>query len=549
MKKIFKLLLCAAIVAAGFTACSEDVTPIDQNGTDPVNVDPLGVGQPTNATFSFKLMGSGASTKALNPDTQEGTTNTVTEFRVLIFRADNTLEVDTARSIVSGDSLLTIPLQSGTKKVYVYANGGTTDAYLTTPAKAAPIAAIGDINGRYSFVTGTLSPGVYFTDLTNMHSLYPVSSGQKFFFSSVVKEATQGLLPGISAADSKIPGGDNYINVFLERAVAKVSITKSATSDPNGVTGSTKILTRDSAGIITDVNYKIWSANVAMYPFQNYDEFGRLVTPEYIPTSATDTTALFNNYARALGNGSGNAYIAIADRSAANQNDPPLSGSGKYYYIPENNPSVKMKGNTTIAEVQATFTPTKNHYVRYNATAYPSHFGVNYNESQYTFTVYPEVTSDLTTTLGAGGDLYLFVRTGTLGLLENTLFAGTNAFELARRITYHIDNPTVAPITNINAAAYTAVTEADVLKYFIKYTAGKAYYRLNLGEQTGTNQNDYTIKRNWYYDANITGFAKLGDNSPTKLIEPINEILEGPTNLSVHIIIRDWTGKKIESDV
>jgi hypothetical protein len=544
MKKIFKLLLCAAIVAAGFTACSEEVTPIPEpNPVIPVENE----GVPTNATFSFKLVGNDANTKALYPDGQENLT--VTDFRVLIFKADNTLEVDTLRTIptTTTDSLLTIPLVSGTKKIYVYANGGTVTVgppitaatYLGIPATGG-VTSLTGFNAVYSLVTGTLTPPAFYTDVPNLHALYPKANGEKFFFSSTVKDAIIGLDPGISAADSKQPTNANYITVELERPVAKVSITKNATSGATGVASpeSGKIVTRDSSGVITDVQYKIWTVNVGMYPFQNTVN-GVFTTPEYIPTSATDTTALKNQYAWALGNGTGNAYIAIPNRTV----NAPASGSGSYYYIPENNPSTKMKGNTTIAEVEAVFKPTKNHYVILDAAKPGS--GVNYNEALSQFTIYPAAAD-----LGSETDMYLFIKTGVNGLLENTLFAGANALKLAKKIHYHLKNPTVAPNTNIDATIYSDTTELRVLsEYFIKYTGGKAYYRLNLGEQTGTDQNDYTIKRNYYYDANITGFLKLGDNVPRKLIEPINEILEGPTNLSVHIILRSWTGKQLSGDI
>jgi hypothetical protein len=544
MKKIFKLLMCAAIVAAGFTACSEEVTPIIEPGPgiDQANSE----GTPTHATFSFKLIGS-AATKALNPDNQEN--SNVANFRVLIFRSDNTLEVDTVRNIAAGDSLLTIPLQSGTKKIYVYANGGavTTSApftaagYLTIPATGA-VSVLGDINGVQSLVSGSLTPPAYYTDVPTLHTLYPKTSTERFYFSSTVEEAIIGLDPGISAADSKDPNSVNYKNVFLERPVAKVSITKNETSGATGVVSPTsgEIVTRDSTGVITSVQYKIWTVNVGLYPFRNTVN-GTFTTPEYIPTSPTDTTNLKNYYAWGLGNGSGNAYIAIANRTTA-----PPSGGGSYYYIPENNPSVKMKGNTTIAEVQAVFKPTHNHYVKLDGAKPGS--GINYNEALTQFFAYPASGN-----LATASDMYLFIKTGVNGLLENTLFAGPDALKLAKKIYYHLENPTIAPNSNIDAAIYSGITENDVLNptkgYFIKYTNGLAYYRLNLGEQTGPDQNDYTIKRNYYYDANITGFLRLGDNTARKLIEPINEILEGPTNLSVHIVLRDWVGTEISGDI
>jgi hypothetical protein len=536
MKKMFKLLMCAAIVAAGFTACSEEVTPIDSNnpgGTD----GPVVKGEQTNATFSFKLSGTAPSTKTVNPASFENTN--VTEFRVLIFDAEDgdKLEIDTARTIANNaplaDSLLTIPLISGQKKIFVFANAGTTAAAMTSnstpsiPAKGS-ITTLGDINGAYSFVTGSTGP---FTDIPGMHSLYPTAAAGKFFFSSSVRDAVKGLTAGVSAADSKDPDNSNYITISLDRPVAKVAITKRATSGPDAPTNT--IITQDSAGVIltmpvanNSVKYKFYTVNVAMYPFQKGTNT-QIETPWYEPTAPIDPLSL-NHYADALGSGS-NADILVASRSG----DPTAAS---FYYIPENNPNIKMKGNTTFAAVEAIFLPTKHHHVVLNAT---STAGVNYNESQGFFTL--TVSGDDLTT---ASDMYRYKVEGTPGLPGNTLFAGPDAVKLARKIYYHLENPSIAP-KGIDDTDYSGVTDGQLLKYFVKYTGGKAYYRLDVGEESGSNQYDYTIKRNYYYDAEIIGFKQLGEADPLDLKHPENEVLKGATNLTVHIIISDWTGVKV----
>ncbi|MDR3140422.1 MAG: hypothetical protein LBU37_01635 [Tannerellaceae bacterium] len=556
MKKMFKLLMCAAIVAAGFTACSEEVIPID-NPEGPGVTPGEKESQPTNATFSFKL--SDASTKSVYPDGSDP--QTVTDFRVLIFRtADNTLEVDTVKSVgASTDSLLTITLLSGSKRIFVYANGGftsggapvvnTAPAYLGTPATGS-INTLADVNNIFRFVTTATPPAGYFSDVPLMHSLiYP--SGittlppAKFFFSSRMNEPVKNLEPGVSAADSKDPDNTNYLKLQIERPVAKVAITKSATSDPTGITGSTKILTRDSAGIISDVQYRFWSVNVGFYPFQNY-EGAALKTPEYLPTSPADTVVLKNYYARELGKFTSatapNDYIAIPNRTG-------VPSAGSFYYISENSPSIKMRGNTTYAEVQTTFLPTQFHYVKLNTTEYTTHGGVNFVASAVagtngTFTVYPASTD-----LATASDMYLFKETGVPGLLENTLFAGPDAVKLAKKITYHLLNPTTPPLSaGIDAPAYVAITPAEIEAFFVKFEAGKAYYRLDIGNpSSGTN--DYTVRRNYYYDAHITGFARLGESGSIKLLNPVNDVLAGTTNLTVVITLRNWEGVAIPGDL
>jgi hypothetical protein len=552
MKKMFKLLMCAAIVAAGFTACSEEVTPIDPvqpGGTD----GPVVEGQSTNATFSFQLANN-AGTKTVYPDNSDP--QTVEEFRLLIFKTtDNTLEKDT---VVPSGTSLTLQLISGPKRIFVYANGGitttgtppvaTAPAYVETPATNA-ISNYSDINGIYRLVATATPPSPptgYFSDVPNLHPLYPnsgVGNPARFFFSSTVQQSVQTLDAGVSAIDSQDPTNNNNIVIELLRPVAKIAITKSAASQPTNHVGTplTKIMTRDSAGTITDVQYRFWSVNVGMYAFQNYVN-GRIATPEYLPTSADDTITLKNYYARELGSGTApaNNYIVIANRAGT-------PGAGSYYYIPENNPSTKMKGNTTIAEVQATFIPSKYHYVKYDLTTYPTHAGVNYVAGTETFTVYPAVDDAAATPLY---DMYQFNGAGVTGLLENTLFAGQDAIKLVRKITYHLLNPTQPPKTNIEDNAYTTISDTQIEGYFTKYTGGKAYYRLNLGKPDATGgTNDYTILRNFYYDAEITGFARIGENSPIKLITPVNEVLEGSTYLTVVITLRNWQGVEIGTDI
>jgi hypothetical protein len=572
MKKMFKLLMCAAIVAAGFTACSEEVTPI----TDPTNptVGPgEEEGQPTNATFSFKLSGTSANTKSLYPDATEVNPPTVSEFRVLIFKG-NDIEVDTARAITTGDSLLTISLTAGQKRIYVYTNGGYTPAgtnpytpptwpgYVGIPGKGAATT-LANMNGIFRLAAAYLPAPVradILSDLPEMHKLYPNPNSaaggptvSKFFFSNSVSNTLVTLVPGVSAADSKDPAGgaaNNYIDIELERPVAKVSITKAIESKPDtGPLTQNTIITRDSSGIITEVKYQIWSANVSMYPFQITTGTGgaELVTPGYVPLNDNDTMNLKAQYARELGkyvdNTNQNVYIDIPNRGA----NAPAIGSGYYYYIPENSPSEIMRGNTTIAAVQATFRPTKFHYVAYNST-YTTHLGVNYNESGGGFTPYP-ATDDLPSGQ-TNLNMYLFTKDDVLGLPENTLFAGTDALKLVKKVTYHVLNPGIAP-KGIDDGSYVDITPAQIAQCFVTYYGGKAYYRLDLGKQnTTTGKVDYVVRRNYYYDANITGFAKLGDNLPSKLIEPITEILvDKPTNLSVHIILKNWAGEEIITDI
>jgi hypothetical protein len=517
MKKMFKLLMCAAIVAAGFTACSEEVTPIIPDDTPVDGPNKVKDGTPTHASFSFSV--PQANTKGLSLDASENTT--ITEFRVLIFdNATGALEVDTARTIASTDTVITIPLISGTKKIFVFANGGLgTAVSLTTPAKAATFNNLSQLNDEYLLGTGTAP----YTNLPNMHALY---TGGKFFYSSTVLEAVQPVQPSIPADESKLATNANRFYIQVDRPVAKLGVRQSV--------GST-ITTLDGKGAITagSIQYKVWNVHTKMFPFQNYNASGILTTPEPSAPFTTNAAAGYL-YAREQGN-STDGFIQIPFNSST-------PTTGYYYYVSENNPVTKMKGNTTIANIEAVYLPKAPYY---------SDATVGYNEATGAFNPVA-ATGDL----GTPSDMYLFLGKGYTGIAENTLFASGTAGQaelLAKKVYYHIKNSSVAQKgtlseygTLVDLSIPATKAEFDLL--FSKYILGKAYYGFPIGKQSGASV-DYTVRRNWWYDCNITGFLKLGDNEPGKLVEPEDEVVTGPTNLSVTIVIRNWTGETISQNI
>jgi hypothetical protein len=527
MKKIFKLLLCAAIVAAGFTACSEEVTPIDGSGPVNSNGGTVEEGTPTHATFSINV--PGAATKGLAPDASENTT--IDNFRVLIFdNATGKLEVDTARAVASGDTIITIQLISGTKRIYVFANGGATAKSLSTPAKG--VSPLTYTDGNVSHINDTTHltslTSFPYADLDSLHMLY---ANGKFYYSNVVANTVFTLEPSITAPDSKDATSKNRLYIELERPVAKVAVRQSASnSDFATVDGKGNI-------VANTIKYTVWGVNTRMFPFQR-SAAGAIVTPEYLPTATTDPlTTKF--YARNQGSGgSSNAFISISYSTTATGHG--ASSGNRYYYVSENNPSTKKKGNTTIANVEAVYLPKAGTYITSPLT---------YNNVSKVYTTITPGAADQ----ASAQDMYL-LKGAFNGLVDGVLFAGSDALLLAKKVYYHIKYPDAADQALAQYATLVdlSAVQADFDIYFNKYTAGKAYYRLDIGQQTGTGTNaviDNTIKRNFYYDCDITGFLKLGENVPTALVEPENEDLKGLTNLSVTITIRDWEGLSIHTPI
>jgi hypothetical protein len=541
MKKTFKFLMCAAIVVAGFTACSEEVTPID--GGNP-NVNPVTQGEETTATFAFHFNGSSTPTKALDQAPSGAESKNVTEFRVLLFDAvTGIIDLDTVKvltsSTVPADSLMVAKVMSGQKYVYVIANDGASNtSVMGLPAKGSVGSFIsGAFNPEFVAGSNTTTP-----DLAGLRTLL----GTKFVYSSttLATEHAITLTPGRTAAQSQTPGDVNYFPVSLDRVVAKVAITKTSPSGPQ--TGylpapPTTIVTKDTTGSIDPdkVTYHIWGANVKTFPFQKWTGT-TLVTPSYTPTGKTDTETL-NRYVRKLGSGPNNDRISV-------KNGTPSAND--FYYIPENNPTDRRRGNITIAAVEAAYLPLRKFYIT----------DVNYNDAQQRFGLV-EPIANITTPV----DFFLFNLDGVSGLPQNTRVASPTAAtskQVAKKILYHLRNRTAAELANLAAydaaipddAAVGIVTDLSTTTpsdTFTYYKGGMCYYRLVIGEQNGGAGTavDPIIRRNYYYDANITGFAQLGENSPNKLVEPEDQQEQGETYLSVHIVLRDWTGRQIGVEI
>ncbi|MDR0748838.1 MAG: hypothetical protein LBF62_04625, partial [Tannerellaceae bacterium] len=89
MKKMFKLFMCAAIVAAGFTACSEEVTPIPEpNG---------GEEEAQTGLLTINLMDSPPATYAPGDEDTNSTDSerTVRDVTILVFNTQGKCVVDT----------------------------------------------------------------------------------------------------------------------------------------------------------------------------------------------------------------------------------------------------------------------------------------------------------------------------------------------------------------------------------------------------------------------------------------------------------------------
>jgi hypothetical protein len=481
MKRLFVLF---AVLA--FTACTNE---------EPVGSAPLSeeVGTPTFATFTFNVQDAATKSSMI---TDENETDVINGVRVLLFRMDNTLEVDTSITTSSGNSEITILMISGAKRIFAIANAGNG----MLPVKGSGFTYT-DFNRAYN-ISNTNPVNDPTTGIDNLSNLVKPTG---YVMSSSVRTSAYIVTPGITAAQSQEPSNPNHLSIDLQRAVAKVTVYQDA--------DASSLTTLDGSGTLSDLKYSITNVNRSLYLFQNYNASSILVTPEYIPTQSVDP--LVEQY----------YYRYYNFREVLTE----LSAS-KAIYITENNPSTKMTGNTTCIGVEAVFMPKKDNFTK----------DISYNAASGTFTVTLSETD-----LETASDMYVFTSYGMLGLNRGTLLAGVDAGKLAKKVTYHILNPTVYPKASLDDPVYAAITDNEVTTYFDKYTDGKCYYRLDIGHQTNGNQIDYTVRRNYHYKVGITAYLRIGTPQMKMLLMPIEEVLQGGTNITASFNVVDWIDELI----
>jgi hypothetical protein len=369
-----------------FTACTRE---------EPIGLDPLDdeVGTPTYATFTFNAVDAATKSSMI---TDENETNVINDVRVLIFSShDNILEVDTSLTTSYSNSMITILMISGSKRIFAIANAGNG----MLPAKGSANT-YSDFSGAIYNISNTDPVSDPATGIDRLSNLVKPAGYVMTNSNSPMNYIT--VTPGVAAADSQTEGNSNYLSIGLQRAVAKVSVFQYA---------NTSLTTIDGSGTLSDLKYSIIQINRSLYLFQNYAG-SQIVTPEYLPTqSYLDPDPVLDYHYYRFSD-----YQELFTELLASN----LSAT-KAMYITENNPSIKLKGNTTFIGIEAVFTPKRGYFTK----------DISYDEILRTFTVTLSETD-----LETASDMYKFTSNGYL--LQNTLLAGVDAGKLAKKVTYHI---------------------------------------------------------------------------------------------------------------
>ncbi|MDR2495926.1 MAG: fimbria major subunit [Tannerellaceae bacterium] len=545
MKKYFKFLTVAAILAAGMIGCSSEA-PVNKDEVTPPGTDPNNVGKETYATFRFESDGPATRATNLYPSATEVTT--ATSYRLTIYNAA-VKEIDTVFPAgLPLPAAMTVKLQSGTKQIYVIQS-----ALGTPPTAGSPISATNKGSGWHEGITDATTPAILNTtafslataggNVDNIQTLYD----PQFVLSNRTDSTQFTLTAGISENDSKTPGNSNNINIRVRRALAKVQIGQATQSGPGAPAG--KIITHDSTGVITTSpmpTYRMLNILNEVYPFQHVVS-GQVITPYknyvHVPPAVENHVArgtvvapgasLFFPLADTIGIGTGGSGATDV-----------VVGSTTAYYLTEN--TSVQKRTATFAAIKAQFVPTKNHYLtdtKYNSAG----DGSFYDQVIATADATPGVT------------FYYLKRdiTKPLYMDKGTIVAGSSAtasLQLAQKIAFHLKFPgqsEKASLADYNDAAVTSANGGTPITngilgitadYFSEYTNGICYYRLDMGEYhvdaTGNVTGKYGLERNKHYSMTIDGYLTLGSNRVADLIG--TGVLTGETFLTVVVEIVGW---------
>ncbi|MDH6306170.1 hypothetical protein M2459_002884 [Parabacteroides sp. PF5-5] len=487
MKKTFKFFMMAAIVAAGFTACSsEEGTP---NET-------VGGGQElpsTYATFKFDDSGNKQS-KALTSDANES--KLVNSFRVIIFggNVDPTSTPQVDESTTTADPLTVYLETSGLKKIFVVAND-----------VAANLKPKGSLT--YADLSGIIDVG---TTLANLTKVKTNANPSVFVMSNAFANCDYTLASGISEEDSKLASSENNIVIDVKRLIAKLRLA---------LAGTTYGTTSDGKGGISDVSYRMWNVNSGVFPIEE----------TFAPYGGT---ADFDKYGDRVGIGStGTDFITVTAETAA-----PAEGGGGYYYVTENKRTLRseyLNGNTTYAAVKAIFTPKATYY--YGAATQFTNVG-----NKFTIEV---PTMDAV----KGADFWKLdsIPAGFSGLVIGAVYANPTT---VKQITHHFENDGLSTLVTDVSTVVESDVEKYFTKYvggvsWYRLNIGSGDFDKSTETESHPNYT-YGIERNSYYWAQIEGFSGLGAATEEDLEgDPKEPVEYGPTYLTVSVKVLPWEYK------
>jgi hypothetical protein len=431
----------------------------------------------------------------------------IKDVRIIIFKTGSTTtcEVNEVYDTSSGtpnswdkEKSKTVQLTSGKKRIFVIANAETKS---NIKGKLDQI-----IVGKSTFNEFYVQMYDLGKTLVKMNDL--VDADGFVVMSNTASSLSSFELKGGIGLEESRNGTENQNNfpITIQRVIAKAAVWY---KDPSVLD------TRDNVAKLTDVKYTIRNVNRALYLFQKFSS--DMANPaNSVPNSPY--------YSLPIGTPEA-AYdtIYIKDYNMMPVLKEAPTSLGKKAYITENTSEVQRNATTTYAAIEAVFLPKKGMIVE----------SCNYNPLTNSFNTVVTNTQDAT----QGTTLYRLINVGTsTGITANIFFANK---ELAYKVAYCVANKKEVGFdpNNIKDLAWDETTGKG---HIVEYDGGKCYYRLNLGEGSGTDFNP-GVKRNYGYSAEITSFAGPGLPNINDLDKDPDKPIGQKTHVTAKITVAQWT--------
>ncbi|MDR0538402.1 MAG: hypothetical protein LBH04_10260 [Tannerellaceae bacterium] len=505
MKSYLNSFCTAAIAVAILSGCSvkEAPTGLSENEAETSK-------DVSYATFDFSI--EGATKAPLTSDA--GEKDSIKSVRLMVYAHtnanDGACEVDTT-VLTTGNQTATVPLTSGTKRIFVLANeydkswrfdnqkGSTLDKLVATKTTTSA----GKLFlHEVDFGTPRLGSSSTITPLTNLDYSDMVSPNMVFSNSQADSASLRRVLPNISENESQT-GSDstkNHFRIDLKRTVAKVTVYNTATLELRPVLPST-----DPRPYIKlcDLTWGIRNQNRAIALLPNTDANGRIQTPllDVLNLAELMDTTIYKPY-----------WWTGGDTTEINIPLPEASPASNYYYVPEN--IFDGVGNSTYIVVKAHL-----FYMRalisltYSGNTVDSEYGTDLRKGN----TFYRINYD-----NADESIDYTVLNGRIHL--NACFANK---ELAHGLLYRLEN-------GGSGAGYSASYIPRRLS-IDTYEGGVSYYRFDI-----SNNSDGGFLRNKQYRGQITDFFKVGAAKLSDLDRISAPLNEQPTHGTASFQILPW---------
>lgn len=506
MKKTINLFLMAAIVAAGFTACSDEVDSggkgqIDENGT------------PTYATFSLNSLKQTRAYELVEaPDSTATADSKIdpTDLVILIYKSNSGI---LEKKVQMTSTETTVLVTSGKKKIYVVAN--------YKEMNTAP-------NDIVSVIDGLSEGTSKMDDLLALKFDANEANQDDFDFSMLHTRTTEGGLPATNdnsieydlksnirseeaAAGTPVDNGDSPTNTFkirLNFMLAKANLYLDNNVEKAG---------SSSEPGISDVSYTI--RNLARYTNIIRKGSGKSVQSYYfnyqypvVPPSTEPQQSAFDGDFD---------YTTVIDKVAA-KTEPTT-----YYYVPENNHNMLLRGQSSYFAIKAIFKPNK--VVK----------SVIYNELTKKLEIETDQLANIPVYEGEAPLDYVYTLKEYEGIPAGTYFKHFKLLQIAAWSGENHKKWTNTP--EQQAEADILVPVSNVNTDFYQFKEAQSYYRLDIGEDLTGNSLEPGVLRGNYYKVKIGSITGPGYPEEEDLTNKPWEPIVANTYLHATIEPAEWT--------